>query len=309
MVESINLDGWFPGFEDVADIDSYLVDDWDIRHITDWEHQLAAIEKMGRRKWKLFEATVKKKNEKLVTDAMVDFEIHAIHVSQWRRAYMLDQMAVALAWMKRAEVKGDVMDVGCQNGVLLTYLARRFPNRFVGVDPSKKSIAFAETRNADLPNLGFEVGALPADFDRKFDLIVCNDVLHHLKDAHQHAAIASIFSCLNDGKAAIISTQTFEDPSWWDAIHPAMADHGISLVAAGRVGGCIHGGSDAWPAEWMSTGIGIFQKTGRTERVDPDALRKRVDFHWSNFFAPYANDPSTPWSQKTLAYEGSRRSK
>lgn len=29
MVESINLDGWFPGFEDVADIDSYLVDDWD----------------------------------------------------------------------------------------------------------------------------------------------------------------------------------------------------------------------------------------------------------------------------------------
>ena len=200
------------------------------------------------------------------------------------------------------------MDVGCQNGVLLTYLASRFPNDFLGVDPSRKSVAFAKSQNAGLSNLSFEADALPTAIDRKFDLILCNDVLHHLKAADQYAAVSSIFSSLNDGMAAIISTQTFEDHSWWDAIQSAMANHGISLVSAGRVGGCIHGGSGAWPAKWASTGVGVFQKTGSTQQVDPDELRKRVDFHWSNFFAPYANDPATPWSQKTLAYEGSRRS-
>lgn len=308
MTKSINVDGWFPSSDDVAEIDGYLEDRWLIRHVFDDGTHLELLEKVGRKRWKAFLSVVKTKNEKLVTDAMADFDIHALHVSQWRRSYILDQMAIAYAWMKRTGVDGDVMDVGCQNGVLLTYLASRFPNNFLGVDPSRKSVAFAKSQNAGLSNLSFEVGALPTTLDRKFDLILCNDVLHHLKDADQYAAVSSIFSSLNDGMAAIISTQTFEDHSWWDAIQPAMANHGISLVSAGRVGGCIHGGSGAWPAKWASTGVGVFQKTGSTQQVDPDELRKRVDFHWSNFFAPYANDPATAWSQKTLAYEGSRRS-
>ena len=240
---------------------------------------------------------------------MVDFDIHALHVSQCRRAYVLDQMAVTYACMKRNRTSGDVLDIGCQNGILLTFLARQFPNAFHGIDPSEKSIAFAQNRNEQLTNLGFEVGALPANFERKYDLIVCNDVLHHLKDADQYAAASSIFDSLNDGMVAIISTQTFENRSWWEAIQPAMSEHGVSLVAGGRVGGCIHGGSGSWPAEWASTGLGVFRKTGSIKPVDVDALVKMVDFHWANFFAAYANDPSTPWSQKTMAYEASRRAK
>jgi 2-polyprenyl-3-methyl-5-hydroxy-6-metoxy-1,4-benzoquinol methylase len=309
MSESINLDCWFPSFTAIAEIDAYLIEEWRIGHIFDLESQVALMEKIGRKKWRNFQSLISKKSEKLVTDAMTDFDIHAIHVSQFRRAYVLDQMAVTFALMNRMGTSGDVLDIGCQNGVLLTYFARRFPNAFYGIDPSLKSIEFAQHRNEQLTNLVFEVGSLPASLDRKYDLIICNDVLHHLKGSDQNAAASSIFASLNDGMAAIISTQTFEDRSWWDAIQPAMSEHGISLVAGGRVGGCIHGGSGFLAAKWASSGLGVFQKSGITGSVDVDALVKRFNFYWADFFAPYANNPSIPWSQKTMAYEASRRSK
>lgn len=309
MIESLNLNGWYPSFADVAEIDAYLIEEWRIGHIYDWESQVELIEKMGRKKWRRFESLLSRNSEKLVTDAMTDFDIHALHVSQCRRAYVLDQMAVTFAWMNRVGTNGDVLDIGCQNGILLTYLAQRFPNRFYGIDPSTKSIAFARQRHERLTNLVFDVGSLPVALDRKYDLIICNDVLHHLNVSDQHAAASSIFTSLNDGMAAIIATQTFEDQSWWDAIQPAMSEHGILLVAGGRVGGCIHGGSGSWPAEWASSGIGIFQKLGNAEPMNSKGLRDRSDFYWANFFKPYANNPSTPWSQKTMAYEAARRSK
>ena len=95
MTKSINVDGWFPSSDDVAEIDGYLEDRWLIRHVFDDGTHLELLEKVGRKRWKAFLSVVKTKNEKLVTDAMADFDIHALHVSQWRRAYILDQMAIA----------------------------------------------------------------------------------------------------------------------------------------------------------------------------------------------------------------------
>lgn len=308
MIEIINLNGWYPNFMEVSDINRYMVEEWKVNYVLDSVSALEFFENIDQKKWEKLKNIAKKKSEKMMTEAMVDFEIHSIQVSQLRRAYIIDQTAVAYAWMKRASVNGDVLDIGCQNGISLTYLARCFPNNFHGIDPSENSIVFAQNRNKQISNLRFDVGELPKTIFGKYDLVLCNDVLHHLKDKDQCAAVGSIFSSLNDGMTAIISTHDFQDQSWWDAIQPAMSEHGISLIAAGMVGGCLSGGDGDIPANWASTGLGVFRKTGTTDPVDAEELKTAFSSHWTTFFAPYAIDASTHWPEKTMAYEASRRS-
>jgi SAM-dependent methyltransferase len=74
-----------------------------------------------------------------------------------------------------------VLDVGCGQGSPLEEVARRRPGvELAGVDFSPRAVELARER---MPNATFSVldltqGAL----DRKFDLIICTDVLEHIPD-------------------------------------------------------------------------------------------------------------------------------
>lgn len=310
MVESINLDNWFPDYQTMQEIDQYLVSEWGIEYFLSYNQFGDKYQRVGRKGWSGFERLCKKKNEKLVTDAMANFDIHALHVSQWRRSYVLDLVALTYEWMQRKPIAGKVIDIGCQNGILLKFVAKKFSNQFFGIDPSSKAISAAKEQLSGIENVSLATNSLPLTLNEKFDLAICLDVLHHLDDKDQFAAVKSILELLDSGGSAIIATQTFEDADWWDAIQPALNETGCELVAAGRVGGAIRGGSDEVPADWSSSGVGIFQMTGRSAATtDAEGLRQKFDLYWGNFFAPYANLPTILWGEKTLGFEAAKRRK
>ncbi|GAA3741970.1 2-polyprenyl-3-methyl-5-hydroxy-6-metoxy-1,4-benzoquinol methylase [Sphingorhabdus rigui] len=308
MVSNINLDCWFPKYDVLSEIDRYLIEDWHIEYLLTHEQILAKMKKVGLSRWQRFERLCKKKNEKLVTDAMADFDIHAFHVSDCRRTYILDLIALSFSWMQRSSVSGKVIDIGCQNGILLKFLAQKFANEFTGIDPSAKAIEAAKEQLKGLKNVELQIGKLPFETEQKYDLALCIDVLHHLKPDQQSNAISCIFGCLNAGGSAIISTADFHDHKWWSAIQPSLNEFGVELIAAGRVGGAQHGGTFEVKADWPVTGVGIFKMTeNRNAVVDYDALNNAHTFYWDNFFQHYANFPLTPWHEKTLSFEAAQR--
>jgi ubiquinone/menaquinone biosynthesis C-methylase UbiE len=76
-----------------------------------------------------------------------------------------------------------VLDAGCGEGFVTTYLARRDPSlRITGVDVKEDAIAYARDHFGDLAT--FRTGSvykLPFS-DNSFDAIVCSEVLEHLDD-------------------------------------------------------------------------------------------------------------------------------
>ncbi|MFZ4517539.1 MAG: class I SAM-dependent methyltransferase [Microthrixaceae bacterium] len=79
-----------------------------------------------------------------------------------------------------------VVEVGSGTGLLLRRLAAERPAlRFVGVEPIEGYVDFARSRAAELPNLRFEVGTgerLAESDPGRADLVLTNDVLHHVED-------------------------------------------------------------------------------------------------------------------------------
>lgn len=101
-----------------------------------------------------------------------------------------------------------VLDVGCGEGQWLTHLRAIRPRvRYLGLDPSAYVVRqFGKTRNirrasfGDLPSL---------QLTRKFDLIVCSDVLHYVEDDELKTGIREIVR-LCDG-IAFLEVLTKED--------------------------------------------------------------------------------------------------
>lgn len=94
-----------------------------------------------------------------------------------RLNFIIDQTGKHLGKME-----GEVLDIGCGNGIISINLGAAGFN-VTGVDVSEKAIEVAKSQNP-FENVTFQV--LPAEelvnFTRKFDVIVCSEVLEHLED-------------------------------------------------------------------------------------------------------------------------------
>lgn len=81
------------------------------------------------------------------------------------------------------EIKGKkILDLGCGDGVL-SYLFAKNGAEVIGIDSSEEAIKFAKEKCKDLKTIDFlsaSVYDLPYE-DRRFDYIVCSDVIEHLK--------------------------------------------------------------------------------------------------------------------------------
>jgi len=74
-----------------------------------------------------------------------------------------------------------VLDIGCGNGALAFYLAKK-AKKVVGVDWRKKNIEFAK-ENFSAPNIEYLIGDATKDLpEQKFGVIVLSNVLEHIKD-------------------------------------------------------------------------------------------------------------------------------
>ena len=95
-----------------------------------------------------------------------------------------------------------VLDAGCGSGVILRYLAERFPrSQLMGCDSSDLRLAFARQtcktfsqitlQKADLTALPFEEG--------QFDMILCRYVLQHIPRDQVLRVVQEAYRCLRPG--------------------------------------------------------------------------------------------------------------
>lgn len=101
-----------------------------------------------------------------------------------------------------------VLDAGCGNGALASFLATR-GYEVTGIDASLSGIEIAR---AHFPGIKFEVGTFDAGPDRpsskvKFDAVCSTEVVEHLYAPHDLASFA--FEALK--------------PGFWSSAHPIMA--------------------------------------------------------------------------------------
>lgn len=102
-----------------------------------------------------------------------------------------------------------ILDAGCGGGDYTLYLARRFPEAAVrGIDIDRNLITRNQqaARLLGLERVTFEAADLGALSSESFDLIVCIDVLEHIRE--QRAALANLAAALAPGGTAFLHLPT-----------------------------------------------------------------------------------------------------
>lgn len=77
---------------------------------------------------------------------------------------------------------GDVLDIGCGDGLLVEKLATK-ATRVIGLDPDPRAINQARRRLTETPNAQVVLGSFltaPELDGQSFDLITCVATLHHM---------------------------------------------------------------------------------------------------------------------------------
>lgn len=84
-----------------------------------------------------------------------------------------------------------ILDAGCGTGGLLSFLQNQGLKNLKGFDYSEEAVAFCKSKK--LKVIQSDITNLADDFDEKFDIIICNDVLYQFNNE----VIISILEALN----------------------------------------------------------------------------------------------------------------
>ena len=140
---------------------------------------------------------------------------------------------LALARLRGERTQGlDVLDVGCGNGSALTRFLASRGDRVLGIDTHAPSIEYA-TREFGAEGLAFrqvDCETLLAEA-RRFDVIVCADVLEHLP--RPEAALSCVERLLRPGGRVVVTIPNgfgpFELESWLSRL-PALGSASLWVV-------------------------------------------------------------------------------
>lgn len=211
-----------------------------------------------------------------------------------RRRWVLDLLA-----RRRFE---SLLDVGCGNGLLLTLIDERFPNkRLAGCDLS--SVVIEENRRT-LPHMEFQAVDLAKEAPvGAFDVVTCCEVIEHLDDPA--GAIKKLAAAVVPGGAVLITCPTGPlyptERHFGHVRHPSPDD----LVRwAGDAG--------LAPVEVVSWGFPFYALTKWATNLKPDAVLARFGMEKSYglaeravsdalFLLNFANVPSSSRGVQLLA--------
>ena len=84
-------------------------------------------------------------------------------------------------------------------------LVKLTTNKIVGLDPVGSAIDLARKRSSDLPNVEFVRAMLPWRSQTQFDLVFCQDVLHHVPQTSHPRLIASMGELVRNGGFVLLS--------------------------------------------------------------------------------------------------------
>ncbi len=108
------------------------------------------------------------------------------------KAVVLDRIQYRLPWTYPSEIKklipqnSSILDVGCGDGHLAQWINYRGEYKIVGIDINKEDLEIAKKRVTENNKLIFE-DLLLVDltkripFNKKFDVVLCSQVIEHLK--------------------------------------------------------------------------------------------------------------------------------
>ena len=116
-----------------------------------------------------------------------------------------------------------VLDIGAGYGMLSVYIALKDKTRKVtGFDINKKSMDVAQELTKEIKNVSFFAqDVTKADELKKSDVVIMNDLLHHIKPKEQEILLLKIFSNLKKGGRVIIK-EIDTKPLWkyyWNYFH------------------------------------------------------------------------------------------
>ncbi len=130
-----------------------------------------------------------------------------------------DKLKVLLRWyicpFDSMEVylpkKGLIIDVGCGEGILALFVARKSTKReVIGIDIDPKKITIAQNAAQKANNLHFKVMNV-LNWNRKVDGLVLSDALHHLTPAHQDILFNKIKNITNKDAIVVIKEINKDD--------------------------------------------------------------------------------------------------
>lgn len=91
-----------------------------------------------------------------------------------------------------------VMDAGCGTGHFLSELYKVRPDlQLTGTDFSEESVKISKNLLPQADFFTLDVYNIPTDFNNKFDVIICSEVLEHL--LYPEKALKNLFNLLSDG--------------------------------------------------------------------------------------------------------------
>lgn len=120
-----------------------------------------------------------------------------------------------------AHIKGDVLDVGCQNG-RFRELARDRINRYVGIEIDPDQLELARKAHPDCEFFLCNVDEEFPEFDNEFDTIILCAVIEHL--FNQKFVMSALAKALRPGGRILITTPT---PFGNDVVHRAGSAIGL----------------------------------------------------------------------------------
>lgn len=127
---------------------------------------------------------------------------------------------------------GDVLDVGCGDGLLVSRLATR-ATRVMGLDSDSRAIHQAQRRVVDIPNAQVVLASFltaPQLKRRSFDLITCVATLHHMPLV---AALEKMNAALKPGGRLVVIGLS-ANTSAWDWIVSALQVLPVRVLSALR---------------------------------------------------------------------------
>lgn len=213
-----------------------------------------------------------------------------------RRHYILDGIALALGVLRRFDLQGAVLDVGCHVGATLDILSRLTPNRFVGIDPLPEAVATASRATKGRANVELHVASLPWQSTSCFDLVLCYNVIEHMPEPLWASAIASLGGLLRDGGVLLLSEARFHIPGGQAAFSEAR----LGYVAAD-----LFGGFGGLTPDWENQFVLVLRKGDGTPI--PMEVGDLASSQWAEHFVSYCNSPDTPDREKTQCFERAGR--
>lgn len=111
---------------------------------------------------------------------------------------------------KEIPANGNVLDVGCGNGVISRHLGQ-FGYNVLGIDISQKTIDVARSKNT-LPNVHFD--AISAEEltakGQRYDAVICSEVLEHLQQPG--ILLKTIYDSMKDNGILIVTVPNGKGP-------------------------------------------------------------------------------------------------